>query len=65
MYICNIYGHSLLGDTLYGNESLFIDRQALHAHRVSFMHPITKQEVQYIAPLPEDMQNLIVKNKAQ
>lgn len=65
MCICNIYGHSLLGDTLYGNESPFINRQALHAHCVSFMHPITKQKVQYTAPLPEDMQKLIVKNKAQ
>lgn len=49
-------GHSLLGDTLYGSSSSLIDRQALHAYQVRFIHPIIKKEVTYIAPLPQDMQ---------
>ena len=52
-------GHPLLGDTLYGNESNLINRQALHAHKVSFIHSLTKERVNYVAPLPYDMQKLI------
>lgn len=51
-------GHSLIGDSLYGSSSPLINRQALHAYQVKFIHPITKQEVTYIAPLPQDMQRL-------
>ena len=32
-----------------------IDRQALHAHRLRFRHPITECELDLTAPLPEDM----------
>ncbi|MBE9564787.1 MAG: 23S rRNA pseudouridine(1911/1915/1917) synthase RluD [Proteobacteria bacterium] len=34
-------------------------RQALHAWRLSFVHPDSGEEVTYEAPLPEDMQQLI------
>ena len=51
--------HPLLGDTLYGKESNLISRQALHSHKVSFIHPITKERVTYIAPLPYDIRKLI------
>ncbi len=33
-------------------------RQALHAKSLSFIHPITEQEMNFTAPLPEDMENL-------
>jgi 23S rRNA pseudouridine1911/1915/1917 synthase len=36
-------------------DDLLIDRQALHAHRLSFRHPITEREVELTAPLPPDM----------
>lgn len=52
-------GHSLLGDTLYGNSSNLINRQALHAYRTSFIQPVTKLNVNYIAPIPSDMESLI------
>ncbi len=48
-------GHPIVGDTLYGTESNLINRQALHAYRVSFIHPITKENVTYIADLPHDI----------
>ena len=41
-------GHSLLSDTLYGVSSTLINRQALHAYEVEFIHPIIKQKVKYI-----------------
>ena len=52
-------GHPLLGDSLYGATSNLIDRQALHAHKCSFFHPIAKKKAEYIAPIPQDMQKLI------
>ena len=52
-------GHSILGDTLYGNSSNFINRQALHSYIISFNHPINKNKVTYMAPLFDDMNNLI------
>lgn len=51
--------HPILGDTLYGVPSDLINRQALHAYRVSFIHPITKETINISAELPEDMKKLI------
>lgn len=49
-------GHPVLGDHLYGGENpLFIERQALHATRLSFTHPIKKEPLNLEAPLPDDM----------
>ena len=51
-------GHPILGDTLYGKPCSFIHRQTLHSYYISFIHPITKQFVDFEAPLPKDMCNL-------
>lgn len=48
--------HPVLGDTLYGNASDLIDRQALHSYKLTFTHPITKNKMTITAPLPNDMQ---------
>lgn len=52
-------GHPIIGDTLYGSSSTLISRQALHSYKVSFVHPITRQDVVFTAPLYEDMEFLI------
>ena len=52
-------GHPLLGDTLYGNPSSLISRQALHSYMVSFIHPITKKEQCFTCPLPNDMKDFL------
>ena len=52
-------GHPILGDTLYGNASKLINRQALHAYKVKFVHPITGLNVDYVAEVPHDMINLM------
>jgi len=56
-------GCPILGDTLYGsaalNRKLKAQRQMLHASRLCFTHPITKQEIEVNAPIPDDMQHLI------
>ncbi len=51
-------GHSILGDTLYGNASNLINRQALHSYKVKFIHPITGKNVEYIAEIPNDIKNI-------
>jgi RluA family pseudouridine synthase len=49
-------GHAVLGDRQYGRAGTgLIDRQALHASRLSFHHPTTGEAMDFTAPLPEDM----------
>lgn len=50
-----IPGLSLIGDYLYNPDMEQIQRQALHAWKLSFVHPITGEKMQFTAPLPEDM----------
>ena len=38
-------GHSIIGDTLYGTASNLISRQALHAYKIEFIHPIFKNKI--------------------
>lgn len=52
-------GHPLLGDTLYGNISPLIDRQALHCYEMKFKHPMSNEDLVITCPLPEDMQILM------
>ena len=48
-------GNPIVGDTLYGNSSELIDRQALHAYKITFIHPITRENMILEADLPTDM----------
>ncbi len=52
-------GAPVLGDTLYSVPSDLIDRQALHATRVTFTHPFTKKTISVTCPLFEDMKSCI------
>jgi len=48
-------GHPLLADALYGGTPLAgMERQALHAYRLGFVHPITGQEVLVRSTPPAD-----------
>ncbi len=47
-------GHPLLGDDLYGGNMDFIQRQALHAFRLSFRHPMTGENLVITAQPPAD-----------
>ena len=49
-------GHPLVGDALYGGRaSLGLERQALHAAKLAFVHPATQQWMVFEAPLPRDL----------
>ena len=52
-------GHSILGDDLYGEKTELINRQALHAYWIEFIHPITKDILQFQSELPKDIKSLI------
>ena len=66
-------GHPVLGDPVYGlgrlprgprkknksNQNSLIDRQALHAHRLVFRHPIEGEERELVAEPPADFLKLL------
>ena len=55
-------GHPIVGDHLYGGENVLLtERQALHAHFISFFHPITKTPIAVSVDMPDDMKQLINK----
>lgn len=49
-------GHPIVGDHLYGSKhAVHVSRCMLHAFRLGFCHPNTKENVSFQAPLPKDM----------
>lgn len=58
-------GHPLLGDDLYGGSVTYMKRQALHAHSITFSHPIEHKELTITAPLPEDMAQVLEKLRTE
>lgn len=54
-------GHPVIGDPKYCNSKnkFDISGQALHSHRLLLKHPRTGEEMEFTAPVPEDMEKLI------
>jgi len=55
-------GHPVVGDPVYGPASADgrgLGRQALHARRIAFDHPLTGERVDVTAPLPADLERLV------
>lgn len=53
-------GHPLVADELYGGAAAAgLQRQALHACRLAFTHPMTGQALVFRAPLPDDLQRAL------
>lgn len=53
-------GHPLVGDPMYGkSKGMLMEGQALHAAILGFKHPRTGEWLQFEAPIPTDMENLI------
>ncbi|MCR5719121.1 MAG: RluA family pseudouridine synthase [Lachnospiraceae bacterium] len=54
-------GHPLLGDELYsGYKSPYkLQGQCLHAYKLGFIHPVSGEYVETLAPLPEYFQHLL------
>lgn len=64
-------GHALVGDPVYGRNvrhqallaELGFRRQALHAARLGFIHPVNGKTVTFDSALPKDMQDLFTRLK--
>ena len=57
-------GHTIVGDELYGNglnKELGINRQFLHAYKVKFTHPASKEEVELEISIFTDMKDFLEK----
>ena len=57
-------GHTIVGDELYGNglnKELGINRQFLHAYKVKFTHPASKEEIELKIPIFTDMKDFLEK----
>ncbi len=52
-------GHPLIGDHLYNPDFEYMNRQALHSHKIEFTHPITGSPMSFVADLPTDMQFIL------
>ena len=50
-------GHGLLGDATYGQRGakIAVERPLLHAYKLAFTHPRTGKQMEFVAPIPEDM----------
>ena len=53
-------GHPLVGDSLYGNISNLIGRQALHCYHIGFLHPIFKNDLDFVCDLPDDFKSFFI-----
>jgi 23S rRNA pseudouridine1911/1915/1917 synthase len=58
-------GHPLEGDPVYGGraERVF-GRQALHAWKLAFVHPRSRELVRFESPMPADMRDLVERLRA-
>lgn len=53
-------GHPLVADTVYGGWVVpALQRQALHAFRLEFLHPVTGERVRFQADAPPDFMGLL------
>jgi 23S rRNA pseudouridine1911/1915/1917 synthase len=65
----NAIGHPIVGDALYGGVRrrvagdiravLSLARPFLHAARLAFLHPADRRRMEFTAPLPSDLQQVL------
>lgn len=51
-------GHPVCGDTKYGNGDDPLHRLCLHAYVLCFVHPITKERMEFSTPIPTSFRSL-------
>ncbi|MDY6879933.1 MAG: RluA family pseudouridine synthase [Thermodesulfobacteriota bacterium] len=66
-------GHPIVGDPVYGHGKRWwkphpllkrdalppVERQMLHSRVLKFAHPVQERQVEFVAPIPDDMKNLL------
>ena len=67
-------GHPLAGDSLYGKRQngrlraasgVVMERQMLHAHLLEFQHPVSKEQLSFRVPWPEDFASAVQELRAR
>lgn len=62
----NYIGFPLAGDPKYGpKKTIDFNGQVLHAGVLGFVHPVTKEYLEFETPLPEDFQELLTELRAK
>jgi 23S rRNA pseudouridine1911/1915/1917 synthase len=51
--------YPVVGDTIYGTKSALLHRQFIHAYRLGFRLPSTRQYREFTSPLPTDLQQVL------
>jgi 23S rRNA pseudouridine1911/1915/1917 synthase len=58
-------GHPLVGDATYGGERKYgLERQFLHAHRLAFAHPVTREPMSFVSDLPDELATALAAARA-
>ena len=52
-------GCPVVGDSIYGIKSAYLNRQFMHAYRLGFRLPSTKQYQEFTSPLPMDLEQAL------
>lgn len=56
---CQDAGHPVVGDHKYGATGTSHGRLCLHAHLIAFKHPITRQQIRCVSPIPDKFRKLV------
>lgn len=61
----NYINHPVVNDPVYGYKKLIDEKfgQMLHAEKLGFVHPTTKEYMEFVAPVPEKFNNILNKYK--
>ena len=54
-------GHPVVGDERYGSECNPLNRLALHAFKLCFYHPVTRQLMEFETPYPANFKSLMLR----
>lgn len=54
-------GHPVLGDEVYGKSFKGIEGQCLHAKKIGFIHPTTKEYMEFDSQLPDYFNEILTK----
>jgi len=63
----NYINHPVVNDPVYVYKKLIDEKfgQMLHAEKLGFVHPTTKEYMEFIAPVPEKFNKILEKYKEE
>ena len=59
---CKMMNHPIVGDDVYGHQIKSLKGQLLHSYSLSFIHPKTKEVMEFQADLPQHFKEFVDKN---